>query len=115
MPRSEPMVLVVTEDAIAHFAHLGPDAVLVCARLGFVCCEQATPGRAEASLRELQARTGLRKDRVARTLGRLAHAGVALPVGRSTRRGRPTIYELHLDRVGILIDLDELARRRLAS
>jgi len=115
MPRSEPAVLVVTEDAIAQFAHLGPDAALVCARLGFVCREQATPGRAEASLRELEAHTGLRKDRVARSLARLAHAGVVVPIGRSKRRGGPTIFELHLDRVGIVVDLHDLTWRGLAS
>jgi hypothetical protein len=115
MPRSGPRLFIVTETAMAHFAHLGPDAVLVCAGLAFVSSEETYPRRVEASLREIQARTGLRKDRVARTLGRLAQAEVVVPVGRSGRRGRPTIYELRLDRVGILLEIDDWALRRLAS
>lgn len=115
MPRERDTVLIVHPDAVAHFALLGPDAQVVCIGLGFMAHEQSTPGRVEASLRELERRTGLRKDRVARSLGRLDRARVVIPIGRSTRRGRPTIYGLDLAQVGLAVSETDDSAGRLAS
>ena len=103
MPRSDRAFVVFDDRAVESFALFGPDAQLLCLRLGFASHEQATPGRAEASLRQLQDRTGLGKDRIARSLRRLARGGVVTVVGRSSKRGCPTVYDLHLDRVGIVV------------
>lgn len=91
--------ITVGPEALTHIAYLGPDALLVC--LGLTVLAEHQDSEIEASLRVLEHRTGLRKDRVARALARLTRASAVIVVGRSERRGRPTIYRLNLHTIGI--------------
>jgi len=103
MPPDRPAgdVALVRGAALPHFSHLGPDALLVCLGLVLTAQELGTLPDVEASLRDLEARTGLRKDRVARAISRLSRIGAVVVIGRSSRRGRPTIYRLDLTEIGI--------------
>ncbi|MFN8038744.1 MAG: hypothetical protein U0Q07_05985 [Acidimicrobiales bacterium] len=98
--RPEPGSIAIGEEALSHFIYLGPDALLVCLGLSVLAEHQAST-EVVASLRALEDRTGLRKDRVARALTRLARVSAVAVVGRSEGRGRPTIYRLDLHAIGI--------------